>query len=356
MNVRQVGWVSIVLIGLAAPLAAEPAHFWISASNVAPMGPEAPGIAGVNGDVPFLHVWAQPATVGQGAWNESTNPFKRIQNFSLNLVTSAPLVEFVDDSFVIHNPPLDATRRFEFVHDSSDDLMSSSTLPDKIQGLEAFSITPGGGFTGIGPTCLPNDSHCFATPSGVPAWLVASLAFRMIADTGSTEFRLQIGAHGINHAGENSMQTSVVFGFDPVGSEPVYNGLSNREATLASDEADLVVEAFPRLLGDYNRNGFVDAADYVVWRKTLDTNVTAGTGADGNNNGTIEIEDYNLWRAQFGGTRGQGANGSPLANPVPEPSTQTLLTALSCALLVGRRGNHGALNNLRHTRRSAPWT
>ena len=36
--------------------------------------------------------------------------------------------------------------------------------------------------------------------------------------------------------------------------------------------------------GDYNQNGFVDAADYVVWRDTLGQ-MGAGLAADGNNNG-----------------------------------------------------------------------
>jgi hypothetical protein len=33
--------------------------------------------------------------------------------------------------------------------------------------------------------------------------------------------------------------------------------------------------------GDYNRNGLVDAPDYVLWRKTLGQSVPNGSGADG---------------------------------------------------------------------------
>ena len=44
------------------------------------------------------------------------------------------------------------------------------------------------------------------------------------------------------------------------------------------------------LPGDFNGNGIVDAADYVVWRKS-----------DGSQNG------YATWRAHFGQTAGGGA-------------------------------------------------
>jgi T5SS/PEP-CTERM-associated repeat protein len=67
------------------------------------------------------------------------------------------------------------------------------------------------------------------------------------------------------------------------------------------------------LAGDYNEDGIVDAADYVVWRNGLGTTYTQS--------------DYNVWRANFGRTAGSGA-GSLRDNvaraPVPEP-TSTLL-------------------------------
>jgi hypothetical protein len=61
-------------------------------------------------------------------------------------------------------------------------------------------------------------------------------------------------------------------------------------------------ERFPRgKQGDYNNNGFVDAADYVVWRKTLGQSVlNPGDGADGDESLTIDEGDYDFWRARFG--------------------------------------------------------
>jgi len=90
--------------------------------------------------------------------------------------------------------------------------------------------------------------------------------------------------------------------------------------------------------GDYNGNHIVDAADYVVWRKTQgQTGVPLGSGADGNANGTIEIGDFNYWRARFGNVieSGLGAGAA-----VPEPSTFTLalLGLISFQRLRSRNG------------------
>jgi len=75
--------------------------------------------------------------------------------------------------------------------------------------------------------------------------------------------------------------------------------------------------------GDYNGNGIVDAADYVVWRETFGQNVSQGTGADGDSSGVIDELDYNFWRMRFGTV----ATGSSVASGtgVPEPTTAAIL-------------------------------
>jgi hypothetical protein len=85
------------------------------------------------------------------------------------------------------------------------------------------------------------------------------------------------------------------------------------------------------LLGDYNRNGVVDAADYTRWRDTLGQMGT-GLAADGNGNGTIDAGDYIVWQTNFGNHSGSGAgatagyprSGSASAS-VPEPGAAVLL-------------------------------
>jgi hypothetical protein len=66
-----------------------------------------------------------------------------------------------------------------------------------------------------------------------------------------------------------------------------------------------VTVVFP---GDYNRNAIVDAADYVLWRKTLGASgLPAYSGADGDGDSTIDPGDYTVWRANFGDTAPPGA-------------------------------------------------
>ena len=75
--------------------------------------------------------------------------------------------------------------------------------------------------------------------------------------------------------------------------------------------------------GDYNGNGVVDAADYVLWQKggTLLNQVDDPS--------QINQLDYVAWRARFGNVSGSGA-GSGLVGgaTVPEPSTAVLISLL----------------------------
>jgi hypothetical protein len=69
--------------------------------------------------------------------------------------------------------------------------------------------------------------------------------------------------------------------------------------------------------GDFNKNGVVDTADYVVWRQ---------------NNGSQT--EYNAWRNNFGRNVSMAAasfSGSATSTAVPEPASQILL-ALSVML------------------------
>lgn len=63
------------------------------------------------------------------------------------------------------------------------------------------------------------------------------------------------------------------------------------------------------LQGDYNNDGSVDAADYVVWRKT-----------DGNN-----PDGYDIWRANFGAMAPGGGTGALSTGAVPEPATVSVV-------------------------------
>jgi hypothetical protein len=75
----------------------------------------------------------------------------------------------------------------------------------------------------------------------------------------------------------------------------------------------------PPPTGDYNLNGVVDAADYVLWRKTFDdVNAVANRPADGNKDGYVDDYDYDIWAQHFGNTSVSGAG--LVAGQVPEPA------------------------------------
>jgi hypothetical protein len=83
--------------------------------------------------------------------------------------------------------------------------------------------------------------------------------------------------------------------------------------------------AFPP--GDFNRDGTVDAADYVVWRKGLGS--------------TYALDDYNIWTAHFGDVApGSGSISQLPALPsVPEPAT-LLLALVAAATCYSKRSAH----------------
>jgi hypothetical protein len=87
--------------------------------------------------------------------------------------------------------------------------------------------------------------------------------------------------------------------------------------------------------GDYNEDGNVDAADYVVWRKNLNSNTAL---PNDNELGTpIRAAHYDLWRQNFASPSPGGAS----ASAVPEPGSVVLLiVAGACCWM--RRHRAGA--------------
>jgi beta-glucanase (GH16 family) len=73
------------------------------------------------------------------------------------------------------------------------------------------------------------------------------------------------------------------------------------------------------LSGDYDGNGHVDAADYIVWRQTVGQ-TGIGLVADGSGNGSIGPEDYDVWRRNFDVSLSAVA-ASVAILAVPEPTT-----------------------------------
>jgi hypothetical protein len=91
------------------------------------------------------------------------------------------------------------------------------------------------------------------------------------------------------------------------------------------------------LAGDYNHNGIVDAADYVVWRATQGQSaVPSGSGADGDGSGTIDIGDYHFWRERFGNEASTASLAAGAA--VPESQSAFLALVAGAFAIASRRG------------------
>jgi hypothetical protein len=120
-----------------------------------------------------------------------------------------------------------------------------------------------------------------------------------------------------------------------------FNGLSTGTQgsawILVYSNTDVILKLANLPTGDYNRNGTVDAADYAVWRDTLNQ-AGPNLAADGDNDGMVDNDDYGVWRSHFGQTAGSGAGASANAT-VPEPSTLMLMFLAAVGWCLSQRGS-----------------
>ena len=137
---------------------------------------------------------------------------------------------------------------------------------------------------------------------GGNVWEWEETAFDLMNDSGSSAR----GQRGGGWANINLLLSSSMryTGGSPNGS------ISNGSFRVASSPSAV------GLPGDFNRDGKVDAADYVVWRKT-----------DGTPGG------YTEWRTNFG----QPAGGGGTCSSVPEPATWLSLLVAASSIGVLRR-------------------
>jgi hypothetical protein len=144
-------------------------------------------------------------------------------------------------------------------------------------------------------------------------------------------------------------ETGILTGDDPVADKVIrqgdllfgaattkinfYKGLNDNGQIAFAYELDNgvtgVAIATPVIDGDFNHDGTVDAADYVVWRK--------------NPGGIYTPDDYNTWRTNFGLSfsfgpdPGAAASAASQSSTIPEPATLVILM-LAAAGWCLRRG------------------
>jgi hypothetical protein len=122
----------------------------------------------------------------------------------------------------------------------------------------------------------------------------------------------------LSHIEELDDQASLILRLVDTSTVSANGGSVGTSGTSRVDNVTIFYSSLVGLPGDFNADGFVDAADYVMWRK--DNSVGA----------------YADWVAHFGeslsGSGGDGNDGS-----VPEPGTW-LLTSVGTCLLAAWRG------------------
>ena len=106
--------------------------------------------------------------------------------------------------------------------------------------------------------------------------------------------------------------------------------------TIFIDDISASIIMAPVLPGDYNDDGIVDAADYVVWRNNEGTNNMLHNDLFG---GMIGQNQYNQWRSHFGDSSGNISGIGNALSAVPEPVASTLFLMGMLVMLPRRRAS-----------------
>lgn len=118
------------------------------------------------------------------------------------------------------------------------------------------------------------------------------------------------------------------------GGSIMFGSQEYRLTYLGGDGNDLVLAPLlAGVLGDYNGNGVVDAADYIMWRKggPLLNQVDDPQ--------VVNAQDYVEWKARFGNPSGSGALANVAAVPEPGAGWLALIAIVGIWTLVSRGGN-----------------
>jgi hypothetical protein len=189
------------------------------------------------------------------------------------------------------------------------------------QTLDWFNTVFGGGFSEVDIVHFGEGANTAGIPDEQGTQPGPSPAFKLIErfvpglGQGLTGYRLT----GIEHI------------LDSYSEEPNI-GQHGTVRVSAQQTIKFHGDVIPDVPGDFTRNGEVDAADYVLWRKRADT-----TGSLPNESGQtpslIGAEDNLYWRTNFGDS---AYAPSLSAAGIPEPAT-VLLALVASLMAAGRR-------------------
>lgn len=167
-----------------------------------------------------------------------------------------------------------------------------------------------------------------------------SLASRGLADSAdiflSTGSALELKFSGVPDVIDSLFIDGVS---QPVGTWGAAGSGAQHTSSLITGPGWLQISTFI-LAGDFNNDGKVDAADYIVWRNNLgdadETNINHhGDGLNG-----VDEADFDVWKQHFGQSSTTSPGESSIAEPlaaIPEPATNMMLSSTIVGISLRRR-------------------
>ena len=171
--------------------------------------------------------------------------------------------------------------------------------------------------------------------SGFSALTPFSFTTGFVTGVNTLEFRLNNGGGGPNATGlrVEGLQGTAVPLTDQRGMP--FARVSGGRIDIGAFEVQLVT---PSLVGDYNLDGAVNAADYTVWRDSVGQ-TGPGLPADGNGDNSVNNADLTVWQSNY------GASAPSMATTIPEPTAGALVALISTAAVRRRRDSNVTLRS-----------
>ena len=260
MHCNRVAIAIALIICSGHQLFAQYTHIWLSDRIDSPAAPSQVSLTSVSGAERRVFIWARPEVQDPG--------FKTITDFSLNLLATDASIDLGES--VVFNPVIDGSKRYQFVNDFSEGLAATGS-PEKMYDLFGIRVDPsdnGVSHDGFGGVC-GSDPLCDTDSNDAYAWLIGAVTYTA---TGAGNLLLQIGQFGINHDGESTAYTDVVFGSDPTNPARSYNGELHRSVTRGGDlDPEATITIVPAMTTTAWTGGTDQEWDVATWYSDLPT-------------------------------------------------------------------------------------
>jgi prepilin-type N-terminal cleavage/methylation domain-containing protein/prepilin-type processing-associated H-X9-DG protein len=214
---------------------------------------------------------------------------------------------------------------------------------------DVFNSPGGEGVFKLDGQGQPVLDHVTKQPWETTPWAIGAIAGlnagSVIPGKATVTFNVNLNLPGVRSYFQNELAAGQVgiflsslhdvTGFHSGGSGDVFPAYFSKESLFVTSgvahATSLTINY--NLLGDYDGNGAVNAADYTKWKTDFGLSVLVGSGADGNADGIVDAADYTVWRDNLGAV---GTGGGAMAEiAIPEPGTLVLVCVGLLMLLGG---------------------